>query len=126
MHAHPLPLPEVIERADLGDILRTPTGKLSGGQAQRVRFAMAIMPDPRLIILDEPTVGMDVGLRRRFWEQMSDLVDGGRTVLFATHYLDEADETLRHLINGFHVTDIEVNAPKLEDAFVAITNGADR
>ena len=92
LHTHPLPLDEVIERASLGDILRTSTSKLSGGQAQRVRFALAILPDPRLLILDEPTVGMDVDARRRFWATMGDLTRDGRTVVFATHYLDEADE----------------------------------
>ena len=92
LHAHPLALDEVIERADLRDILRTSTSKLSGGQAQRVRFALAILPDPRLLILDEPTVGMDVDARRRFWSTMGDLTRDGRTVVFATHYLDEADE----------------------------------
>ena len=92
LHPHPLPLAEVIERADVSNILRTSTNKLSGGQAQRVRFALAIMGDPRLLILDEPTVGMDVDARRRFWASMSDLADGGRTIVFATHYLAEADE----------------------------------
>lgn len=98
LHLHPLPLDEVIERAELRDILRTPTGKLSGGQAQRVRFAMAIMGDPRLVILDEPTVGMDVELRRRFWGQMEDLTSDGRTVIFATHYLDEADAFAERIV----------------------------
>ncbi|WP_300083462.1 ABC transporter ATP-binding protein [Propioniciclava sp.] len=92
LHAHPLPLGEVIERADLASILRSNVGKLSGGQAQRLRFGLAIMGDPRLLILDEPTVGMDVDARRRFWTTMDDLATGGRTVVFATHYLDEADE----------------------------------
>lgn len=98
LHLRPLPLDEVVERAELRDVLRTPTGKLSGGQAQRVRFAMAIMGDPRLIILDEPTVGMDVELRRRFWAQMEDLASGGRTVVFATHYLDEADAFAERIV----------------------------
>ena len=92
LHAHPLPLAEVIERAEVAPLLRNNVGKLSGGQAQRVRFALAIMGDPRLLILDEPTVGMDVDARRRFWATMADLTTGGRTVVFATHYLDEADE----------------------------------
>ncbi|MDN5571305.1 MAG: ABC transporter ATP-binding protein [Propionibacteriaceae bacterium] len=92
LHAHPLPLAEVIERADLASILKSNVGKLSGGQAQRLRFGLAIMGDPRLLILDEPTVGMDVDARRRFWTIMEDLTTGGRTVVFATHYLDEADE----------------------------------
>lgn len=92
LHAHPLPLGEVIERARLADILRTNTTKLSGGQAQRVRFALAIMPSPRLLLLDEPTVGFDVDARRHFWSTMAEFAADGRTVLFATHYLDEADE----------------------------------
>ena len=91
LHPQPLPLPEVIDRADLGAFLKTKTDKLSGGQAQRLRYALAIMPDPALLILDEPTVGMDVEIRRAFWASMRDFVAGGRTVLFATHYLDEAD-----------------------------------
>jgi ABC-2 type transport system ATP-binding protein len=91
LHAHPLPLAEVIERADLGGFLKTRTEKLSGGQAQRLRYALAIMADPQLLILDEPTVGMDVEIRRAFWASMRDFIADGRTVLFATHYLDEAD-----------------------------------
>ncbi|HEY5787873.1 MAG TPA: ABC transporter ATP-binding protein [Microlunatus sp.] len=91
LHAHPLTLPEVIERADLGSFLKIKTEKLSGGQAQRLRYALAIMADPQLLILDEPTVGMDVEIRRAFWASMRDFIADGRTVLFATHYLDEAD-----------------------------------
>lgn len=91
LQAHPLPLGEVIERADLTDILTSSTSKLSGGQAQRVRFALAIMANPRLLLLDEPTVGFDVEARRRFWSTMEDFIQDGRTVVFATHYLDEAD-----------------------------------
>ena len=189
LHVDPLPLDEVIERAELRDVLRTPTQKLSGGQAQRVRFALAIMADPDLVILDEPTVGMDVALRRRFWAQMHDLASQGRTVMFATHYLEEADEfaerivvlaggrgvadgtgaEIKRTVGGRHVTfagpdrdyaalpgvvsatlergrhllvtsdsdrclralmtdeavhDVEVTSPKLDDAFIALTNGA--
>lgn len=91
LYPHPLDLPEIIERADLGSFLATRTDKLSGGQAQRLRYALAIMPDPALLILDEPTVAMDVEVRRAFWASMRDFVSGGLTVLFATHYLDEAD-----------------------------------
>ncbi len=91
LHARPLALDEVIERADLHDILKSSTNRLSGGQAQRVRFALAIMADPRLLLLDEPTVGMDPDARRRFWATMDHFIADGRTVVFATHYLDEAD-----------------------------------
>ena len=92
VQAHPLPLDEVIERAGLGDLLKMQTDKLSGGQAQRVRYGMAIMADPDLILLDEPTVAFDVETRRSFWNGMRDFAGQGRTVVFATHYLEEADE----------------------------------
>ncbi|UQN29391.1 ABC transporter ATP-binding protein [Brachybacterium kimchii] len=90
--AHPLPLDEVIERADISSLLRRSTSKLSGGEAQRVRFALALLPDPEVILLDEPTVAMDVETRRRFWERMRHVAADGRTIVFATHYLEEADQ----------------------------------
>jgi ABC-2 type transport system ATP-binding protein len=98
LHAHPLPIPEIIERADLGSFLGTKTDKLSGGQAQRLRYALAMMPDPELLILDEPTVAMDVEIRRAFWASMRDFTASGRTVLFATHYLDEADAVADRIV----------------------------
>ena len=67
------------------------TTKLSGGQAQRVRFAAALVGDPDLLLLDEPTAGIDVEGRRDFWQSMRDLAGQGKTVVFATHYLEEAD-----------------------------------
>ena len=67
------------------------TTKLSGGQAQRVRFAAALVGDPDLLMLDEPTVGIDVEGRRDFWRSMRDIAGQGKTVVFATHYLEEAD-----------------------------------
>lgn len=98
LHAHPLPLAEVIERADVKEFLATKTDKLSGGQAQRVRYALALLPDPELLILDEPTVGMDVEIRRAFWASMRDFTAAGKTVLFATHYLDEADQVADRVV----------------------------
>jgi ABC-2 type transport system ATP-binding protein len=98
LHAHPLPIDDVIERADLRSFLRTKIDKLSGGQAQRLRYALAILPDPELLILDEPTVGMDVEMRRAFWRSMAAFTDAGRTVLFATHYLEEADQVAERIV----------------------------
>jgi ABC-2 type transport system ATP-binding protein len=63
-----------------------------GGEAQRLRFAFAIAGDPDLVFLDEPTVAMDVEMRRAFWADMRRSADEGRTILFATHYLEEADQ----------------------------------
>jgi ABC-2 type transport system ATP-binding protein len=67
------------------------TQKLSGGQTQRVRLALALVSDPELLVLDEPTVGLDVEARRDFWATMRSFAARGKTVIFATHYLEEAD-----------------------------------
>src|SRR6476661_1115731 len=85
------PVGEVLERAGIADIADRRVGKCSGGQQQRLRFAMALLPDPELLVLDEPTTGMDVGGRRDFWAAIREDASRGRTVVFATHYLEEAD-----------------------------------
>jgi len=90
-YAHALPLDEVLERAGIASIANRRVGKCSGGEQQRLRFAMALLSDPRLLILDEPTTGMDVQGRRDFWSSIRRDAERGRTVIFATHYLDEAD-----------------------------------
>ncbi|GLY03022.1 MULTISPECIES: ABC transporter ATP-binding protein [Actinoplanes] len=82
---------EALERAGIADIAGRLVGKCSGGQQQRLRFAMALLPDPKLLILDEPTTGMDVGGRHDFWTAIRQDARDGRTVVFATHYLEEAD-----------------------------------
>ncbi len=91
LHLRHLPVGTVLERAGIGGLARQKTTSLSGGQAQRVRYALALVPDPDLMVLDEPTVAMDVETRRSFWASMRDFTSTGRTVLFATHYLEEAD-----------------------------------
>jgi len=82
---------EVIDRAGLTSLARRKVSKCSGGEQQRLRFALALLPDPDLLVLDEPTAGMDVTARREFWDTMHADADAGRTVVFATHYLEEAD-----------------------------------
>ncbi|QIS10393.1 ABC transporter ATP-binding protein [Nocardia arthritidis] len=91
LHASPRPVQEVLARAGIMGIADRLVGKCSGGQQQRLRFALALLPNPDLIVLDEPTTGMDVEGRREFWNAMREDSNRGRTVLFATHYLDEAD-----------------------------------
>lgn len=91
LYAHSRPAAEVLERAGILHIAKRRVGKCSGGEQQRLRFAMALLSDPRLLILDEPTTGMDVEGRRDFWSAIREDASRGRTVLFATHYLDEAD-----------------------------------
>ena len=82
---------EVLRDAGVTEIAGRKVDKLSGGQEQRVRFALAIAGAADLIVLDEPTTGMDVSVRQAFWASMRAQADAGRTVLFATHYLEEAD-----------------------------------
>jgi len=85
------PPAEVMERAGITDIGDRLVGKCSGGEQQRLRFAMALLPDPHLLLLDEPTQGMDVEGRRSFWAAIRHDAEAGRTIVFATHYLEEAD-----------------------------------
>ncbi|MGV9307353.1 MULTISPECIES: ABC transporter ATP-binding protein [unclassified Nonomuraea] len=92
LYPDPMGLEETLELADLTDLAKRRADRLSGGQTQRVRFALAIAGAPRVLLLDEPTAAMDVESRLRFWAGMRDYAAGGRTVLFATHYLEEADE----------------------------------
>ncbi|MFZ0972290.1 MAG: ABC transporter ATP-binding protein [Solirubrobacteraceae bacterium] len=91
LYPEPLELEEALELVGLTEIADRRTHKLSGGQAQRVRFALALISDPAVLILDEPTVGMDVEARRSFWVAVRGFAARGKTVIFATHYLDEAD-----------------------------------
>ncbi|MGD9985735.1 ABC transporter ATP-binding protein [Pseudonocardia sp.] len=88
----PLAPAEVLRRAGVADVATQRFGRLSGGQQQRVRFAVALACNPDLLVLDEPTVAMDVAARREFWASMRGFTADGRTVLFATHYLAEAEE----------------------------------
>jgi len=91
LYPDPLDVDETIELVGIRDIARQRTQKLSGGQTQRVRFALALVSNARLLVLDEPTVALDVESRHAFWKTMRELAATGRTILFATHYLEEAD-----------------------------------
>jgi ABC-2 type transport system ATP-binding protein len=91
LHAQPLPVADVLEIVGIEAIADRRTQLLSGGETQRVRFAIALVSDPDLLVLDEPTVAMDVGSRSAFWATMRRYASAGKTVVFATHYLEEAD-----------------------------------
>jgi len=90
MHQMPARVDEVMKRTGLGAIAKRRVGKCSGGEQQRIKFALALLPDPDVLILDEPTAGMDVIARREFWNTMKNEATAGRTIIFATHYLEEA------------------------------------
>jgi ABC-2 type transport system ATP-binding protein len=92
LYPHSLDVDEVIDLVRLDEIADRRTERLSGGQTQRVRFAIALVCDPELLVLDEPTVAMDVEGRRAFWTTMREFAARGKTVVFATHYLEEADD----------------------------------
>ncbi|KGN38436.1 ABC transporter ATP-binding protein [Knoellia subterranea] len=99
---------EVLARAGITQLAGRKVGKCSGGEQQRLRFALALLPDPALLLLDEPTTGMDVEGRRAFWGEIREDASRGRTVLFATHYLEEADQYADRIIlvsNGRVVAD---------------------
>jgi ABC-2 type transport system ATP-binding protein len=89
------PVDEVLESAAIAD---RRVAKCSGGEQQRLRFAMALLSDPALLLLDEPTTGMDVEGRRSFWSAIRRDAQQGRSVLFATHYLEEADQYADRII----------------------------
>jgi ABC-2 type transport system ATP-binding protein len=108
LYPDPMPVDEVIAVADIDDIADRRTNRLSGGQTQRVRVALALVSNPRLLVLDEPTVALDVEARRTFWATMRTFASGGRTVVFATHYLEEADAYADRIVlmaNGVIVAD---------------------
>jgi ABC-2 type transport system ATP-binding protein len=98
MHSAPLTVERALELAGISDLANRKIKTLSGGQRQRVLFALAVVPDPDLIVLDEPTVAMDVESRRAFWAAMRVLAADGRSVLFATHYLEEADANADRIV----------------------------
>ena len=90
LRANALSRGELVATAGLAGLEGRRVDRLSGGQMQRVRFALAIASEPEVLVLDEPTAAMDVEARHEFWASMRKYTDAGRTVLFATHYLEEA------------------------------------
>jgi ABC-2 type transport system ATP-binding protein len=91
LYPRPLEVAEVLRLTGTAQFADRPTNKLSGGQTQRVRFAVALVANADLLLLDEPTAALDVEGRREFWGSMRGVAATGKTVLFATHYLEEAD-----------------------------------
>ncbi|MCX4551421.1 ABC transporter ATP-binding protein [Streptomyces sp. NBC_01267] len=97
-YPRPLPVSEALDMAGLAEFAGRRVDKLSGGQTQRVRFAVALAGNPELIVLDEPTAALDVEARRAFWDSMRAYARRGNTVLFSTHYLEEADDNADRIV----------------------------
>lgn len=124
LYANPFPLDELIDLGNLREIATRKISKCSGGEQQRIRLAMALIPRPKLLILDEPTVAMDTQSRQEFWRFINHQAEQGTSIVFATHYLaeaqdyaprtiimkegriivDENTERLRQLHNSYHLS----------------------
>lgn len=94
----PLPVAEALRLADLTSLARRRAGQLSGGQKRRLAFALAVIGNPELLLIDEPTTGMDAQSRAAFWAAMEGLKAQGRTILLTTHYLEEAEKTADRVV----------------------------
>ncbi len=101
LHAHPLDVGLLVERLGLDDCGKTPYRRLSGGQQQRLGLAMALVGRPELVFVDEPTAGLDPGVRRTVWALLEELRQDGVTVVLTTHYMDEAER----LADVVHILD---------------------
>jgi ABC-2 type transport system ATP-binding protein len=98
LYPDPLPLADALRLGDVEAIADRRVERLSGGQRQRVRLVIALAGGPELLVLDEPTAAMDVAARRSFWSAAGEYVSGGRSLLFATHRLEEADEVADRIV----------------------------
>ena len=94
----PVPLQHLETQCHLGEFMQRPAAKLSGGQKQRLLLALALINDPDIVFLDEPTTGLDPQSRRNFWKLIEDIKSRGKTVVLTTHYMDEAEQLCDHLL----------------------------
>jgi len=90
-YARSLPTDQLIDFLDLGERRKAQTRELSGGQRQRLAIALALVNDPEVVFLDEPTTGLDPAARRSLWDLVQRLQSQGKTILLTTHYMEEAE-----------------------------------
>lgn len=97
-HKQPMSVSDVLDLTDLHQQANTYTNKLSGGQKRRLTFGLAMIGNPELIVLDEPTTGMDVASRQIFWKKIQELAQTGKTILLTTHYLEEVEKVAQRIL----------------------------
>ena len=108
----PLPIGELIRWCDLGEFSEREANKLSGGQKQRLLLALALINDPEIVFLDEPTTGLDPQSRRRFWELIRAIKARGKTIVLTTHYMDEAELLCDQLVIMDHGRIVDQGSPR--------------
>jgi ABC-2 type transport system ATP-binding protein len=106
------PIQELIKECDLGEFLKRPASKLSGGQRQRLLLAIALINDPEIIFLDEPTTGLDPQSRRNFWSLIKNIKAQGKTIILTTHYMDEAESLCDDMVIVDHGKIITQGSPQ--------------
>lgn len=97
-YSNPLTVTKALEMADLTELANRPASNLSGGQKKRLAFALAVIGNPDVLFLDEPTAALDVEARRGFWEQVGSFTRSGKTIILTTHYLEEADAIAERIV----------------------------
>jgi ABC-2 type transport system ATP-binding protein len=97
-YSNPLTVAKALEMADLSELANRPASNLSGGQKKRLAFALAVIGNPDVLFLDEPTAALDVEARRGFWEQVGTFTQSGKTIILTTHYLEEADAIAERIV----------------------------
>jgi ABC-2 type transport system ATP-binding protein len=107
-----MPLPQLIELCDLQEFVNQRSTKLSGGQRQRLLLALALINDPLIVFLDEPTTGLDPQSRRNFWELVKRIRAQGKTIVLTTHYMDEAQQLCDELIIMDHGHIVDQGSPQ--------------
>ncbi|HEB26849.1 MAG TPA: ABC transporter ATP-binding protein [Porticoccus sp.] len=112
LYAQPVDPAELIERCQLGELVDREANKLSGGQKQRLLLALALINDPVIVFLDEPTTGLDPQSRRRFWELITSIKAQGKTIVLTTHYMDEAELLCDELVIMDHGILIDQGSPR--------------
>ena len=97
-YSSPLSVTKALEMADLVELANRPASNLSGGQKKRLAFALAVVGNPDVLFLDEPTAALDVEARRGFWDQVGGFTRSGKTIILTTHYLEEADAIAERIV----------------------------